>query len=237
MLQSFREHEEVVLWFEHDLFDQLQLIQLLDWFTHHDAGSTRLSLIQASTYLGSLTGVELMELMPSRQDVTTAQFALGHQAWHALCAPNPNAVAGLAVQDFPALPYLGSALRRLLEEYPSTRDGLSRTEQQLLRATAAGREKREQIYLAAGESEPAIFMGDSSAWLRLERLTAGPAPALDRLPQDSYRITNEGRKLLAGDADWIGNRGGIDLWLGGVHLQGADAGWRWDAERKALRAS
>src|SRR5262245_52260120 len=26
------EHEEVVLWFEHDLFDQLQLIQLLDQF-------------------------------------------------------------------------------------------------------------------------------------------------------------------------------------------------------------
>src|SRR6185295_19412721 len=28
----FRDHEEVVLWFEHDLYDQLQLIQILDWF-------------------------------------------------------------------------------------------------------------------------------------------------------------------------------------------------------------
>src|SRR5687768_11047360 len=27
--------DEVVLWFEHDLYDQLQLIQLLDWFCEH----------------------------------------------------------------------------------------------------------------------------------------------------------------------------------------------------------
>jgi len=26
------EHDEVVLWFEHDLCDQLQLLQVLDWF-------------------------------------------------------------------------------------------------------------------------------------------------------------------------------------------------------------
>jgi hypothetical protein len=29
-ITRFRDHEEVVLWFEHDLFDQLQLIQILD---------------------------------------------------------------------------------------------------------------------------------------------------------------------------------------------------------------
>jgi hypothetical protein len=235
-LQSFREHEEVVLWFEHDLFDQLQLIQLLDWFASHDAGSTKLSLIQSDTYLGSLTGVELLALMPSRQNVTTQQLALGHQAWHAFCIPNPSTLAGMAGQDFAALPWLASALRRFLEEYPSTRDGLSRTEQQLLRAAASGHEKRELIYFAAGKSEKAIFMADSSAYLRLERLADGPAPALERLPQHSYRITNQGRKLLAGEADWIRDRGGIDLWLGGVQLHGADAAWRWDPDRNALRA-
>jgi hypothetical protein len=41
---------------------------------------------------------------------------------------------------------------------------------------------------------------------------------------------------LAGQADWIRDCGGIDLWLGGVHLHGADAAWRWDADRNALLA-
>src|ERR1051326_8074651 len=32
MLADSLGQEEVVLWFEHDLYDQLQLIQILDWF-------------------------------------------------------------------------------------------------------------------------------------------------------------------------------------------------------------
>src|SRR6266581_4963758 len=35
-LAQFAAHQEVILWFEHDLYDQLQLIQLLDWFSRQD---------------------------------------------------------------------------------------------------------------------------------------------------------------------------------------------------------
>ena len=32
-LKSTYSHDEIVLWFEHDLYDQLQLLQLLSWFS------------------------------------------------------------------------------------------------------------------------------------------------------------------------------------------------------------
>lgn len=32
VLQKIRGYEAVVLWFEHDLLDQLQFLQILDWF-------------------------------------------------------------------------------------------------------------------------------------------------------------------------------------------------------------
>jgi hypothetical protein len=48
-------------------------------------------------------------------------------------------------------------------------------------------------------------------------------------------ITDAGRQLLEGKADWIKLQGGVDRWLGGVHLTGEQAQWRWDAEKKALR--
>src|SRR5580700_4714827 len=51
-ITNFRDHEEVILWFEHDLFDQLQLIQILDWFSYHDPGPTQISLISVNSYLG-----------------------------------------------------------------------------------------------------------------------------------------------------------------------------------------
>src|SRR5205823_3070163 len=33
VLADSHTHDEIVLWFEHDLYDQLQLLQLLDWFS------------------------------------------------------------------------------------------------------------------------------------------------------------------------------------------------------------
>jgi len=31
-LKRFQEYDKVILWFEHELYDQLQLRQILDWF-------------------------------------------------------------------------------------------------------------------------------------------------------------------------------------------------------------
>src|SRR3954469_4399414 len=53
--QALRAHDEVVLWFEHDLFDQLQLIQILDRLRNSPA---RLSLICIDRYLGWMRGDE-----------------------------------------------------------------------------------------------------------------------------------------------------------------------------------
>src|SRR5262249_18106107 len=44
-LVDLRSHDEVVLWFEHDLFDQLQLLQILDRIAALDAGQARLRIV------------------------------------------------------------------------------------------------------------------------------------------------------------------------------------------------
>jgi len=41
------EFDRVVLWFEHDLYDQLQLLQILDWFAAHPRTEGTLLLVQA----------------------------------------------------------------------------------------------------------------------------------------------------------------------------------------------
>src|SRR5690349_11261009 len=65
-------HSQLVLWFEHDLHDQLQLLQLLDLFGDR---LEAMELIQSDRYLGPMTPHELAELFPSRQPLTVAQVA------------------------------------------------------------------------------------------------------------------------------------------------------------------
>ena len=62
----------------------------------------------------------------------------------------------------PELPFLGAALRRLLEELPAPTDGLSGTERRALQAIAAGAATPMAAFLAAQDLEAAPFLGD--AW-------------------------------------------------------------------------
>jgi len=240
VLGSFRDHDETVLWFEHDLYDQLQLVQILDWLSRQDREGTRISLIQIGRHpevrpfygLGQLSGRQLSDLLPQRLPVTTEQFEIGQKVWQAFCAPDPQPLVLLAAESFQGMPFLAAALQRCLEEYPSIHDGLSRTERQLLSAGASGARHRSDYYLVSSAHE-ACPWGDQSVYLRLEGLADGPRPALERLGPDEFALTDRGRQLLAGKDDWLRDARG-DIWIGGVHFNGDGPQWRWDAARMTL---
>jgi hypothetical protein len=61
--------------------------------------------------------------------------------------------------------------------------------------------------------------------------------AFDRLsreyPATRLRLTPAGARVLAGQADHV-TLNGLDRWIGGVHLHGRHAGWRWDDGTETL---
>jgi hypothetical protein len=128
-LERFRSHEAVLLWFEHDPFDQIVLIYLLDWFSHQELGTTRLLLISSARHLGYMHAQQLAVLFESKQHVTSEQIALARRAWRAYCAPEPESIQSLIQSDTSALPFLRGALIRHCQEFPSRRNGLGLTEQ------------------------------------------------------------------------------------------------------------
>jgi hypothetical protein len=134
------EHDEIVLWFEHDLYDQLQLIQVLDGLA--ELKGPPVSLVCEAEYLGNMEAARAAELFALRNPVTRRHMAEARVAWAAFRSPDPRHLETLKIA---ALPFLAAALRRHLEEFPWTTDGLSRTERQILQGST--------------EEEPA-FMGD-----------------------------------------------------------------------------
>lgn len=169
LLARYAEFSETVLWFEHDLYDQLQLIQILDLFRDqlklgHDLN---LSLVQASDYLGSMPLHKVGELFPGRQTVTREQLELAADAWHAFRADDPRGLESFLEQD-EALPYLGAALERYCEEFPWIDDGLTRTQRTIRLLQSAGITDPRQLFRAVTQTEDPIWMGDSSFFLVLE---------------------------------------------------------------------
>jgi Domain of unknown function (DUF1835) len=261
-LADYAAHDEVVLWFEHDLYDQLQLLQILDFFAGRDLGDTRLSLVCIDSYpqvmpfygLGQLTPEQLATLYPARQQVTNEQLQLASSTWQAFRAPNPQALETLLASKTSALPFLHDVLLRHLEEFPSVEDGLSRTEREILEFVDSSEfedsidpDKHQPDFLFRSwmRHEQAPFMGDTSFFGHVHDLSREPTPLLKvigsadgvfRLTTDGIdlasflaqelELTPTGHAVLAGDADWV-HLAGIDRWLGGMHLHGPDAQWRW----------
>ena len=255
-LEEFSDHEEVVLWFEHDLFCQVHLIYLLNWFSRRELGRTRLSLISIDEFpgikifhgLGQLNEAQLTSLLPKRADVTAAQLELGAKAWRAYSASDPASLIALMDSDLSALPFLREAFKRHLLRFPSTRNGLGRVENLGLELVAAGYPKFKSLFPAFMRREPQYGFGDSQFYLALRRLVTVPVPVLRlhngmnaaddpaRMLLSSFEMTKRGEAIMHGEEDFI-IRNGIDLWLGGVHLKGRESRWRWDEDTQQLLVS
>ena len=248
---AIRERRHVVLWFEHDLYDQLQLLDALALAHESGLDDARVELIVIGSFpgkpafrgLGELTADELETLWPARVPVTAALGATARDVWAAIRASDPLALAAAAATGVDGLPYLGAALRRLLEELPQTGDGLSRTERHVLHALEGGPLTAGALFLATQASDEAPYLGDT--WFfrtvaalgtgeqRLVETTAGaPVPAPPPLgdargfAQLELRVTDTGRAVLRGDADRV-SLVELDRWVLGTHVTSAFT-WRWD---------
>jgi hypothetical protein len=240
-LAAFPQHEEVVIWLDHRLSDQLILIKVLDWFSRQNLGAVKLNLICVGRYpgldhfvgLGELTTDQLASLADTRLQVTDAQFRLAQAAWNVFTSPDPSAIERFIKTDTSALPFIAAAFQRHLEQFPSADGGVSRTERQALSVLREhGSLPGRRLFAAVQRLEEQIFMGNGSFYRIMAELSAGRHPLLQvsdtsQAGLGKVTITETGLNVIDGRADYI-DLNGIDRWLGGVHLKGDHAAWRWD---------
>lgn len=242
--------ENVILWFEHDLYDQLQLIQLLSWFSDNPRPDGELQLVQADDFLGHQTAETILRFEEKRKPVSREQMALASKAWEAFRQPTPERWENLLNDDLTLLPYLRPAVLRMLEELPSARDGLSRTQREILITVNEGVREPRHIFPVVQHQEEAAFMGDWSFFERLDGLALGNAPLLEGLDErflpgmnaqeirgyleSDISLSDFGFQVLGGGEDYAG-RARIDFWIGGTHITN-DTLWRWDRDNAQLIA-
>lgn len=249
-LNNYRSNDEVILWFENDLYDQLQLLQILHWFSYQDLAETKLGMICIGEFpgiddfygLGQLTPPQMETLVGTQQSVTPAQLQAGKAGWEAFCSPAPTMLETYLQRDLSCLPCMRDAIVRHLEEFPSTHNGLSRTEQQILEILTGRSMKPIDLFCASQERETARYMGDWSFWRIMAQLIDTPQPLLTTESGEPFlhppastrlegfrnqhiQLTNAGRWVLEGHVDRI-ECCGLDRWLGGAHLHDGRY-WRW----------
>jgi hypothetical protein len=244
-----QQYSRMVLWFEHDSYDQLILARILAILAEQERPA-QVELLSIHHFPGNARFIGLGQLPPEairmlwqqRQPVTAQQYSAGFQVWEALCADSPLALDQLRQSSvLQVLPDMSGALLRHLQELPSSFNGLGLTQQLTLEmlaeeAITAGR----AFHALMTHRDPRPWLGDVMYWHILEQLANAQRPAIVYRDVDpaqpwhkrTLELTETGRRLLAGDIDWS-DCGPAVRWLGGVEITPGTE-WRWDASDASL---
>lgn len=255
-LQDFQQYDEVVLWFEHDLFDQTMLAYLLHWFKEQSLENTKLSLLCIGAYpgielfrgLGQLSTEQLETLSGTWHAIGEEMLMLGSMLWEAYTSDRPEKHQRMLEVDSAALPFARAAFEAHLARLPSVSHGLGIIEQTTLEAVAGGIHKPHELFRTVGNQLHILGMGDLEFWHYLKKMTEGPVSllaidgtasfpdfkrAVPHFQDPVLQVTSLGHEVLTGKTDYACS-GTIDKWVGGLQVRGKNPSWRWDPEQKSV---
>ncbi|GGA47067.1 sigma-70 family RNA polymerase sigma factor [Paenibacillus physcomitrellae] len=245
-LERAGQYDEIVLWFEHDLYDQTMLAYLLTELDRlglcSGAGQVPVSLLCIGDFpgieifrgLGQLTPEQLTSLSGTWKRVGEAELELVRKFWDAYTSPDTRVHAAFLKEDLSALPFARAAFEAHLARIPSAFNGLGWIEQTVLELIGSGIHHPHELFRQAGLRLNVLGLGDLEFWYGLSRMCQGSQALLDirglsafpdyRHTAPDFRdctleITSFGRQVLQGEqhAAELADAG---LWVGGLYLEG-----------------
>lgn len=239
--------DRVSIWLEHDLYDQLQLLQILHFF-EGERRSEGLRVVQADDFLATQKPETVLRFADNPVEMTPALLQIAGSIWRALTSPSPEALVVQLRSPTGPFRFVRPALGRFIEELPSVQGGLSRSERIILGAVANGPATPRDVFHRLLASEDAAFMGDWSAFRIVDDLVHAAEPLIEG-PEELFpcqgsideakayvstplNLTKFGRAVLTGEADMIAVNS-IDRWWAGTHLSGHDC-WRWETKTRRV---
>jgi hypothetical protein len=236
-LATAEEHEEIVLWFEHDLFCLANLLFLLERFRGH----RNLSLIWSHEPLATNSEADIAPLFDSRKSVTPELRDAAASGWRAFTAGEPAALNDFISGGAGEFPFLREGLRLHGSRFPSVRNGLGALENRSLSLIAEGASDFVSLFGRLDESHPRFSFGDgevlrtlrSMAWCAVPVISIAEVPE-SVPPKMSFALTPVATEVIEGTVDFLSGND-PDSWLGGIHVTKENL-WRWDeAARQIVR--
>lgn len=229
-LDAAKEHDEIVLWFEHDLFCLMHFVYLLQRL----AGA-RLSCVWHPQPLGHLDERELHLLFDSRAAVTPSMLKTAADVWRDYTSPDATALNRWIAQATPDFPFLQAGLTLHASRFPSKRNGLGLIEQRALSLIANGATDFATIFPMIDPDPPRFEFGDDHVLRHLRGMAQRAVPLITinetegKPPKAMFAITPMGERVLSGEVDDTAIND-PDHWLGGVHVTKENL-WRFDGHQ------
>jgi hypothetical protein len=211
--------EEIILWFEYDLFCQINMIAVISWLKRYRK-EYPISLVCSGNIKDSKKKLGLSELSKSQIDqhyknrihLTQDDIEYADYIWQLYCSDSPLRLE--AVYKFnPMSPfkYLATALEAHLTRFPSIENGLNSVENFILKTSndyhpATNKELVEQLL----KNQETFGFGDTQYYKKLEMLQSL------FLTTKTAQLNIKGKKVLKNQLNYYGKLRNEVSFLGGV---------------------
>ena len=164
-----KSQDEIVLWFESDLFCQINMIAVISWLKRYRKGR-KISLgcsgsLKGKTKLFGLSELsenQLKEHYKNRVELTQDDIAYADYVWQLYCSNNPIQLQNVyTYQQNTTFTYLIESILMHLQRFPSIANGLNNVENKILyTATEYRLKSKQQLVNILLKSENKYGFGD-----------------------------------------------------------------------------
>ncbi|WML46711.1 DUF1835 domain-containing protein [Neobacillus sp. PS3-34] len=234
LLNDIPKSEEIILWFEHDRFDQTMLMYLLTELS--SKGFRNLSMISINQYpgidpfhgLGQLSSEQLIELLEIKKEITNEQIHEAVTGWKAYNSNDRDDIEKWILTENHFLPFLLQVFKDHRGYFPSHKTGLNEVESLALSFIKEGECLFYNLFNSIAKNRLNDGLSNLHFAAILNELMKGSHPLLfSDIPLPNYllpasnaklELTSHGLDVLNGEQNRI-HLVGIDWWVGGVHLR------------------
>ncbi|MEL7119806.1 MAG: hypothetical protein AAFO07_10205, partial [Bacteroidota bacterium] len=231
-LSQLNLYDEIILWFEYDLFCQLNMMALLSWFSNQQGIEAKLSLVCIGKVEGYDKMVGLGEVDPAlyasfyenRTALVQEDLEFARSFWSVYSSHDPTPLIDMTSERGETFPYLANAIEAHLRRFPSVYNGLNKIEDRMLKIVHSGIQDRRRVVGQMLREDNDYGFGDMQYFIYLKNLY----PLLED-DNNGLAVNESGNKVLDGEEDFM-DHAKHEYYFGGAYFKD----YRWDEENHKL---
>jgi hypothetical protein len=217
-LCNHKQQDQIVLWFEYDLFCQINMLAVISWLKTHRKYA-QISLVCSGNEdetdkmygLGDVSDEKLLELYENRTELSMNDIEFADYVWQLYCSDNPIRLENLTDFNNYQYDYLSDAIKAHLKRFPTIKNGLNDIENHVLQLSFDKKPKSKRELLRTVLTDQGVYgFGDS----QYDRIITTLRPLYSSF--NPVRLTKKGKEILEGKTSYYSTIQDNDAYLGGA---------------------
>ena len=217
-LCNHKQEDEIILWFEYDLFCQINLLAVISWLKTHRRHVT-ISMICSGNEddterlygLNDLSDEQLRKHFENRVVLTQDDIEYADYVWQLYCSDNPIRLENLMDFDQYQFEYLEEAIRTHLKRFPTIMNGLNEIENRVLQLAAEQKPSSKKALLTTLLQNQGWYGFGDTQYIRILK---NLRPLFHSF--NPVRLSQKGKEILQGEDNYYASLRDTDAYLGGA---------------------